>query len=52
VDEAVKQLIKTVAPGGGFLLSSANSITNYVPLPNFNAMLEATRKYGRYPIRL
>ncbi len=52
VDEAVKQLIKAVAPGGGFLLSSANSITNYVPLPNFNAMLEATRKYGRYPIRL
>lgn len=52
VDTAVRDLIRTVAPGGGFLLSSANSITNYVPLANFIAMLDATRKYGQYPIRL
>jgi uroporphyrinogen decarboxylase len=52
VRRAVKDLIRSVGPGGGFLLSSANSITNYVPLANFKAMLAANSEYGRYPIRL
>jgi uroporphyrinogen decarboxylase len=52
VKEAVKYLIKNVAPGGGYLLSSANSVTNYVPLQNYRAMLDATFEYGRYPINL
>ena len=46
----VKFLIQNVAPGGGYLLSSANSITNYVPLENYQALLDATREYGCYPI--
>jgi len=25
-------------------------VTEYVPFENYLAMLEATRKYGRYPI--
>jgi uroporphyrinogen decarboxylase len=48
----VKFLIQNVAPGGGYLLSSANSITNYVPLENYQALLDATREYGRYPISI
>jgi len=48
----VRYLIKHVAPGGGFLLGSANSVTNYVPLENYKAMLSATFEYGRYPIGL
>ena len=48
----VKFLIQNVAPGGGYLLSSANSITNYVPLENYRALLEAVQQYGRYPIHL
>jgi len=50
VESAVRSLLRDVAPGGGFLLSSANSITNYVPLANYRAMLEAALHYGRYPI--
>ncbi len=50
VRQAVRELMRDVAPGGGFLLGSANSITNYVPLDNFRAMLDAAREYGRYPI--
>jgi len=46
----VRTLIQKVAPGGGYLLSSANSITNYVPLENYQAMLSAAREFGRYPI--
>jgi uroporphyrinogen decarboxylase len=52
VRQEVKHLIENVAPGGGYLLSSANSITNYVPLENYKAMLDATREFGRYPISL
>lgn len=50
VQAEVKYLFEHVAPGGGYLLSSANSVTNYVPLENYQAMLNAAQKYGRYPI--
>lgn len=52
VEVEVKRLIKYVAPGGGLLLGSTNSITNYVPLENFRAMLQAAFTYGKYPIEL
>ena len=50
VREHVKKLIKDVAPGGGFLLSSSNSITSFVPTENFKAMIEAVFEFGMYPI--
>jgi len=34
------------------MIDSSNSITDYVPLENMKAMLEATLSYGKYPIRL
>ncbi|MGZ6347647.1 MAG: uroporphyrinogen decarboxylase family protein [Anaerolineales bacterium] len=52
VRQEVRTLIKKVGQGGGYLMSSANSVTNYVPLANYKAMLEATIEYGRYPISL
>lgn len=52
VENEVRHLIKNVASGGGYLLSSANSITNYVPLENYRALLSANLKYGRYPISI
>jgi uroporphyrinogen decarboxylase len=52
VRDEVRYLIQNVAPGGGFLLGSANSVTNYVPLENYQAMLEAAFAYGQYPIQL
>jgi uroporphyrinogen decarboxylase len=52
VRQAVRDLIKRLGPGGGYLMSSANSITNYVPLANYQALLEATFEYGQYPISL
>jgi len=48
---AVKQLIQGCAPGGGYILSSSNSIHSGVKTKNFLAMLEAARKFGQYPIR-
>jgi uroporphyrinogen-III decarboxylase len=52
IDTYIKQLIKEVAPGGGFCLASGHSVTYSVPLENFEAMLAAGRKYGSYPIQL
>lgn len=46
----VRQRIHDLAPGGGYAVSSSNSVPEYVPLANFDAMREATFEYGRYPI--
>ena len=46
----VRQRIRDLAPGGGYAVGSSNSVPEYVPLANFNAMREATLQYGRYPI--
>jgi uroporphyrinogen decarboxylase len=48
----VYERIRTIGPGGGYMVASSNSITDYVPLANMKAMLDATFEYGRYPIEL
>ena len=50
VDQAVRERIRDLAPGGGYCLSSANSIPDYVPFENYAAMQNAWLKYGKYPI--
>ncbi len=34
------------------MVSSSNSITDYVPLANMKAMIDATFEFGKYPIQL
>ena len=48
----VKSLIKTLAPGGGFILSSGHSINPAVKLENFLIMHETLKKYAKYPIQI
>lgn len=48
----VYERIRTIGPGGGYMVASSNSITDYVPLANMKAMIDATFEYGRYPIQL
>jgi uroporphyrinogen decarboxylase len=50
VAEEVKQRLREIAPGGGYCAGSSNSIIEYVPLSNFNALRETVLRYGRYPI--
>lgn len=52
VRREVRERIRTIAPGGGYCVGSSNTVTNYVPLENFKAMVEATFLYGSYPIRI
>lgn len=50
IEEMVKERIKNLAKGGGYCLGSSNTIPNYVSIENYKAMLEASFKYGKYPI--
>jgi len=49
VREATRALIGAVSPGGGHVLSSANSITSAVRPENFLAMVDVARRCGAYP---
>ena len=48
----VYERIRTVGPGGGYMVASSNSLADYVPLANMKAMIEATFEYGTYPLNL
>jgi uroporphyrinogen decarboxylase len=37
-----------LAPGGGWLLGSSNSIPDFVPLENYRALLAASLRYGHF----
>jgi uroporphyrinogen decarboxylase len=48
--EETKRCLRSAAPGGGFILSSSNSWYANAKFENCQAMVNAGRKYGRYPI--
>jgi uroporphyrinogen decarboxylase len=50
VEKEVRERIAALAPGGGYAVSSANSVTSYVPLENYRAMINATLRHGEYPM--
>lgn len=50
VREQTEWVIRTAAPGGGFILSTSNSVHPGVKPEYYLAMLEAARRVGRYPI--
>jgi len=50
VEEEVKLRICTIGPGGGYCCGSSNSVTEYVPYANYQAMIGAIKKYGEYSI--
>lgn len=50
VENEVKQKIRHLGPGGGYCIGSANSIPEYVPYINYEAMRTASIQYGKYPI--
>lgn len=52
VTEAVKKRIRELAPGGGYGVAASNSVPDYVKPENYRAMIEATKRYGKYPISL
>lgn len=47
-----REVIRAAAPGGGFLLSTSNSVHPGVEPAYYLAMLETARQIGRYPIQI
>jgi len=52
VETEVRELIRDVGPGGGYIVTSGNSLAGYLKPENCLALSEAVQKYGRYPIRI
>ncbi len=47
----VAERVRVLAPGGGYVLSTAHNVQADCPMENVLAMLEACRAVGRYPVR-
>ena len=45
VREAVRHAIATAAPGGGYMISSGNSIPAYAKLENVHALIDAVKEF-------
>jgi len=50
VDQEVRELIRDVGPGGGYIVTSGNSLAGYLLPENVLALSKAVQKYGKYPI--
>jgi uroporphyrinogen decarboxylase len=50
VDAEVRGLIRDLAPSGGYIVTSGNSLASYLKTDNVLAMSAAVQKYGGYPI--
>jgi len=51
IRDQIAVLMREVAPGGGYVFSTSNTVMRGVPLENLYTMLSAARAYGTYPIR-
>jgi len=52
VKREVLERIKTIAPGGGFIISPCQHVQLDTPLENFMSFINTVKEYGKYPIRL
>jgi len=50
VEKEVRELIRDVGPGGGYIVTSGNSLAAYLLPENVLALSKAVQKYGRYPL--
>ena len=48
IDEIVRNCIEVAGPGGGYMVSSSNSVPSYASPDNVVAMAQAIQKYGKY----
>ncbi len=51
-EREVRELIRDLGPGGGWMISSGNSLASYLKPECVLAMSRAIRAYGEYPIKI
>ena len=51
VSQATEDAIRTLGPGGGFVLYPVDQMVKETPWSNVEALIERWRKVGSYPIR-
>jgi len=51
VDQEVKKLITEIGTGGGYILSTCNSLINDQPIENVITLHLSVEKYGQYPLQ-
>ncbi len=47
----VRERIRVLGPGGGFVFNTSHNVQPLTPVENVLAMYETVGKYGRYPLR-
>jgi uroporphyrinogen decarboxylase len=52
VRQLVRRCIADGGPGGGYMISSSNSIPSYARPENVRAMADAIKEFGAYPLRV
>jgi uroporphyrinogen decarboxylase len=50
VEQEVRDLIRDIGPGGGYIVTSGNSLAGYLRPENVLALSKAVQEYGRYPL--
>jgi uroporphyrinogen decarboxylase len=50
VEQETAELIRTLAPGGGFIFAPSHNLSQDVPVENVLHMLATVQDYGRYPV--
>ena len=48
VRKRTREVLERCMPNGGYALGTGNSVANYIPVPNYIAMLETGWEVGRY----
>jgi len=52
IDQEAQSAVRSLGPGGGFILAPIDQLWPYTPWENIQAMIEAWRTHRGYPIRL
>ena len=52
VEKEVYELIRDIAPGGGYIMTSGNSLADYLIPENVLSIARTIEKHGNYPINL
>jgi len=51
IRQEVRERIRVLAPGGGFVFNPIHNVQAQTPIENLLALFETVREHGQYPVR-